>query len=81
MPDGLDALGEIDRTSLDSNSYGASVQAVDKDKVFMEVWRPTLPARLKGLKSRYLVYSSKRAMAAAAELIECSLKRRRASFR
>ena len=34
VPDGLDALGEIDRTSLDSNSFGASVQAVDKDKVF-----------------------------------------------
>ena len=34
VPDNLTALGEIDRTSLDSNSYGASAQAVDKDKVF-----------------------------------------------
>ena len=34
VPDNLTALGELDRTSLDSNSYGASAQAVDKDKVF-----------------------------------------------
>ena len=34
VPDNLTALGELDRTSLDSNGYGGSVQAVDKDKVF-----------------------------------------------
>ena len=34
VPDNLTALGELDRTSLDSNGYGASLQAVDKDKLF-----------------------------------------------
>ena len=32
LPPGTDSLGEIDRTSVDSNSFGGSIQAVDKSR-------------------------------------------------
>lgn len=34
LPNGIDGLGEIDRTSVGSNSFGVSVQAVEKAKLF-----------------------------------------------
>lgn len=34
LPPRLDSLGEIDRTSLDANSFGASLQAVNKARLF-----------------------------------------------
>lgn len=34
LPNGIAGLGEIDRTSVDSNSFGVSVQAVEKARLF-----------------------------------------------
>jgi iron complex outermembrane recepter protein len=34
LPDDLDSLGEIDRTWVNSNSFGGSIQAVDKERLF-----------------------------------------------
>lgn len=34
LPPGLDSLGEIDRTSINANSFGGTLQAVDKERLF-----------------------------------------------
>lgn len=34
LPPGTSSLGEIDRTSVNTNSYGASIQAVDRSRLF-----------------------------------------------